>query len=186
MAQGSLFLNRGTIRLIRIDDVEPGCPGVVEQRSDHVKRRPTMDTDLAPPFGGTDPDLVRSPPIETRASQQAGFAQFAVKAVDRQFGRLSGALNGVADSIEEFVDRPDSPVDETLKGYAASASEKLRSLAERTGDQDAAEMLGSIRRAAVDHPVATAGIGAAIGAALGFALVAFGRSGVPSPAGATS
>jgi hypothetical protein len=98
-----------------------------------------MDTDLAPPFGGTDPDFVRSAPVDTRASQQAGFAQFAVKAVDRQFGRLSGALNGVADSIEEFVDRPDSPVDETLKGYAASASEKLRSLAERTGDQDAAE-----------------------------------------------
>jgi len=143
-----------------------------------------MDTDLTPQLVGTDPVRVRSTPVDTLDVQPSGFSQFAFNAVDRQFGRLSGALNGVAESIDEFVDRPDSPIDDTLRGYATSASEKLRSLADRTGEQDAAEMLGSIRRAATKYPVATAGIGAAIGAALGVALVAFGRSGTQSPAAA--
>ncbi len=129
---------------------------------------------------GDDPVLSRSdvqPGVERSA-----FSQFAIVAVDRQTARLSSALTGVAESIETLVDRADPPLDDVFRGYGSAASDRLKTLAARIDDQDAAEMLGNIRRVAVDHPVATVGIGAAVGAAFGLAVITLGRRS-PTPHG---
>jgi len=122
---------------------------------------------------GGDPLLSRSD-VQPGAEHSA-FSQFAIVAVDRQAGRLSSALTGVAESIDTLVDRADPPLDDVFRGYGSAASDRLKSLAARIDDQDAAEMLGNIRRVAVDHPVATVGIGAAVGAVFGLAVVTLGR-----------
>ncbi len=122
---------------------------------------------------GDDPVLSRSD-AQPGAGRSA-FSQFAIVAVDRQTARLSSALTGVAESIETLVDRADPPLDDVFRGYGSAASDRLKTLAARIDDQDAAEMLGNIRRVAVDHPVATVGIGAAVGAVFGLAVVTLGR-----------
>jgi ElaB/YqjD/DUF883 family membrane-anchored ribosome-binding protein len=129
---------------------------------------------------GDDPVLSRSD-VQPGAERSA-FSQFAIVAVDRQTARLSSALTGVAESIETLVDRADPPLDDVFRGYGSAASDRLKTLAARIDDQNAAEMLGNIRRAAVDHPVATVGIGAAVGAAFGLAVITLGRRS-PTPHG---
>lgn len=104
------------------------------------------------------------------------FAQFAIATVDRRIGRVAGGLVGLADSFDDIVRRADPPLAEPFSGYAVSASDGLRSLARRAGEQNAVELIGGIGRAAKNHPVATAGIGAVVGAAIGLAIVALGRS----------
>ncbi len=139
--------------------------------------------DLAMQPAPTSPVLSRievGPPASGRSS----FAQFAARAVNRQAGRLAGTLTGIADSIDASVARGDPQIGETLKGYAVSASDGLRILARRTGDQDAADLISGLGRAAVRHPVVTTGVGAMVGAAFGVALVMLGRSANP-PDGAT-
>jgi ElaB/YqjD/DUF883 family membrane-anchored ribosome-binding protein len=108
------------------------------------------------------------------ARQRSAFSQFAVNVVDRQVGRLSGALSGAADSIQSVVDQPDSPIDQTFRGYAESATEQLRKLADRAGNQDGAEMIDGLRKLASANPATTAAIGAAVGAALGLAIATLG------------
>jgi len=113
------------------------------------------------------------------ASERSTFAQFAARAVNRQAGRLADTLTGIADSIDASVARSDPQIGETMKDYAGSASDGLRTLARRTGDQDAADLISGLGRAAVRHPVVTTGIGAIVGAAFGVALVMLGRSANP-------
>jgi len=129
---------------------------------------------------GGDPVLSRSD--AQPGAERSAFSQFAIVAVDRQTTRLSSALTGVAESIEALVDRADPPLDDAFRGYGSAASDRLKNLAARIDDQDAAEMLGNIRRVAVDHPVATVGIGAAMGAVFGLAVVTLGRRS-PTPHG---
>lgn len=133
-----------------------------------------MDTPVQPLSTGPVSDAADRP--DSRAPERAAFAQFAVDAVDRRIGRVTGALTGIADSFDDLIARADPPIAEPFAGYAASASDGLRKLARRAGDQDAAGLIGGIGRAATSHPVATAGIGAAMGAAIGLAVVALGRS----------
>lgn len=112
-------------------------------------------------------------------SPASGLTQFAARVMDRQAGRLAVTLTGIADSIDASVARSDPQIGETLKGYAVSASDRLRILARRTGDQDAADLISGLGRAAVRHPVVTTGVGAMVGAAFGVALVMLGRSANP-------
>ncbi|MBY8820860.1 hypothetical protein [Sphingomonas colocasiae] len=110
--------------------------------------------------------------------ERSTVAQFAVEAVDRRIGRVSSGLTGLADSLDDIVRRTDPPFAEPFAGYAASATDGLRKLARHAGDRNADELIGGIGRTVGRHPLLTAGVGAALGAAVGIAVVALGRSGV--------
>lgn len=118
---------------------------------------------------------------QTRSDASIGrqghaLPQFALDAANRQVARLSAALAGAADTIDELGGGVDPPLPEAFKGFAANASGTLRDLADRAGEQDASQFVRNLQRIAASHPVATAGIGAAIGAVLGLVLVRLGST----------
>ncbi len=102
--------------------------------------------------------------------------KFALSAVNTQVGRVSKILNGTADAIDEILSGKNSPLPDTAKGVATSTSAKLRALAGRANEEEAAKLIEGLQRVAANHPAATAGIGAALGAALGLALAKLSKT----------
>ncbi len=106
---------------------------------------------------------------------RSALPQFAADAANRQIARVSTILSEAANSIDELAGES-SALPANVSGFASSASGRLRDLAERAAAQDAGKLVDTLQRSAASHPFATAGIGAAIGAVLGLALVRFGRA----------
>ena len=124
----------------------------------------------------------RSPTSSTagaRKDTSSVVAKFMLNAVNAQVGRVSEILNGTADSIDEILSGKDSPLPDTAKGVATSTSAKLRELAGRANEEEAAKLIKGLQRTAANHPAATAGIGAALGAALGLALAKLSKTTPP-------
>jgi len=107
---------------------------------------------------------------------RSALPQFAIDAANRQVARVSGILNEAADSIDGLAGGEESVLPAPIRGFAASASDMLRDLAERAEAQDAGRLVQSLQRQAAASPMATASIGAAIGALLGLALIRLGPS----------
>jgi hypothetical protein len=124
----------------------------------------------------------RSPTSSTAGAKKdtsSVVAKFMLNAVNTQVGRVSEILNGTADSIDEILGGKDSPLPDTAKGVATSTSAKLRELAGRANEEEAAKLIKGLQRTAANHPAATAGIGAALGAALGLALAKLSKTTPP-------
>lgn len=111
----------------------------------------------------------------SRTSTSA-IPKFALDAIGAQTARVSDILIAAADAIEELTANNATSLPETAKGFADTASLKLRGLADRATEDEAARLVETLQRTAANHPLATAGIGAAIGAALGIALSRLGRA----------
>jgi ElaB/YqjD/DUF883 family membrane-anchored ribosome-binding protein len=106
---------------------------------------------------------------------RSALPQFAADAANRQIARVSTILSDAADSLEELAGES-SALPANVSWFASAASGRLRDLAERTEAQDAGKLVDSLQRSTARHPFATAGIGAAIGAIGGLALVRLGRA----------
>lgn len=113
----------------------------------------------------------------TKASSGSGSAlpKFALDAIGAQTARVSEILIAAADAIEELTASNGAALPDAAKSFAGTASTKLRGLADRATEEEAAKLVETLQRSAASHPLATAGIGAAIGAALGLALSRLGR-----------
>lgn len=101
--------------------------------------------------------------------------KFAMNAVNAQVGRVSEILTTAADAIDELGKNSALALPDGAKGFVSSASAKLRDLADRATEEEAGSLIKALQRNAADHPIAAAGIGAAIGTALGIALSRLSR-----------
>lgn len=111
-------------------------------------------------------------------SVQGGSAipQFAINAANRQFSRVAEVLTGTAEAIDDLLASQELPLPDGIHGFAETASDTLRGLADRASEQEAGDLLAGLQRTATNQPWATASICAALGAALGLALTRLGRS----------
>lgn len=108
------------------------------------------------------------------ANRDSGFQvpKFAMDAIGAQATRVSDILTAAADTIDELNT---ASLPDTARNFAGTASSKLRGLADRATEDEAARLVEALQRTAASHPLATASIGAAIGAALGMALSRLSR-----------
>jgi ElaB/YqjD/DUF883 family membrane-anchored ribosome-binding protein len=111
----------------------------------------------------------------SKATGGVAIPKFALDAIGTQATRVSDILIAAADAIEELTASNSTALPEAAKGFASTASSKLRGLADRATEEEAARLVQTLQSTARDHPVATASIGAAIGAALGIALSRLGK-----------
>ena len=95
---------------------------------------------------------------------------FALNAANAQVRKLGDILGGAADSIDDLIGKNSSLLPEAVQGFASTASSRLRELADSASEEQAEQLLKNLQKGAAEHPIATAGIGAAIGTALGVAL----------------
>lgn len=113
--------------------------------------------------------------------------KFALDAVGAQVGRVSDILSSAADAIDDLLTSNGAALPESAQGFVKNASGKLRELSDKATEEEAGKLLENLQRTAADHPIATAGIGAAIGTALGLALSRLGRASTkPSSAASPS
>lgn len=123
---------------------------------------------LSPPAKRTGSNAV------SKAAPGQGLPKFARDAIGAQATRISDILVAAAAAIDELA-ASNTSLPDGAKGFANTASSRLRGLADRATEDEAARLVETLRRTAASHPVATASIGAAIGAALGLALSRLGR-----------
>ena len=116
-------------------------------------------------------------PARREASPSTIVPQFAIDAANVQVARVSGALTQTADTIDQLLLESASALPEPVLGMVRTASGKLRDLADGTGEQDAAVLLGRLEQAAARNVAITVGVGTAIGAALGLAFTRAARVG---------
>lgn len=100
--------------------------------------------------------------------------KFALDAADDQIARVAEILTTAANAIEALLDNKALPLNNTIREFVVSSAGKIRGLADRATEKEAADLMVALQRAAANHPAATAGVGATIGASLGVALVALG------------
>lgn len=112
--------------------------------------------------------------------------QFALDAADAKIASVSAAIVDAADTIERLVGSESLPVPENVRELATSTTQKLRNFGARSGEYDAAELVGGLQRTAAAHPAASIGVGAAVGATLAALLVKLGSSNTGSSASAPS
>lgn len=129
--------------------------------------------------------------VQTKPSDDAQpstlMSQFARDVVSGPLNRVSEILTTAADTIDNLLGGESSPLPESAKGIVSSTSSKLRAMGDRASEDEAAKLIASLQKTASDHPAATAGIGATVGAALGLALAKLGgtepkSSGTPTVA----
>lgn len=102
--------------------------------------------------------------------------QFALDAADAKIASVSAAIIDAADTIERLVASESLPVPDGVRELATSTTQKLRTFGTRSGDYDAAELVGGLQKTAAAHPAASIGLGAAVGATLAALLVKLGSS----------
>jgi hypothetical protein len=98
----------------------------------------------------------------------------ALNAADDQIARVAEILTTAANGIEALLDNKALPLNNTIREFVVSSAGKIRDLANRATEKEAADLMVALQRAAANNPAATAGVGATIGASLGVALVALG------------
>ncbi len=127
----------------------------------------------------TDTDTIQTAPA-TENQPASVVSQFARQAASGPLSRVSEVLGATADTLDKLLGGVSSPLPDTAKGIVTSASAKLRSLGDRATEEEAAKLIASLQTVAADHPAATAGISAAVGAALGLALTKLGEREIKS------
>lgn len=100
--------------------------------------------------------------------------QFALDAADAKIASVSAAIVDAADTIERLVASESLPIPDGVRELATSTTQKLRTFGTRSGDYDAAELVGGLQKTAAAHPAASIGLGAAVGATLAALLVKLG------------
>ena len=114
---------------------------------------------------------------QTRSSAPRTIVpQFALDAADAKIASVSAAIVDAADTIERLVASESLPVPDGVRELATSTTQKLRTFGTRSGDYEAAELVGGLQRTAAAHPAASIGLGAAVGATLAALLVKLGSS----------
>lgn len=133
-----------------------------------------MPSNLSEPSEATAP---QTPEAEvSQSTPQSALSRLAIRASAEPVQRVSGALHGAADALDELAENGPLGQNETLRDYAASASTKLRDVAELAAPEEAGRIMTALEDRARQHPVAATTIGAAIGAACGIALSRLGNA----------
>lgn len=138
----------------------------------------------------TDPSISAepAPPIEQpqpagESGGEGGAFSFKSAAQGRAAGlidsgrdQLAGTLSSLASTVQEIAEKADPDTRELIEKYATRASEWIEGFADRVREKDGADLLANVGRLAKQHPVAVAGLSAAI-AAVAVRLLPDGKPG---------